>query len=73
MIRSSFGTYRAVVGRAIAAYQAIALLPTCANPAEVMDAANARADIATGKGFTNPSCLSGLNSSPTWNVYAAAL
>lgn len=67
------GTYRAEVGRAIASYQAIGLLPNCANPSEVMVAANARTDIANGEGFTNPSCLTGLGSAPTWNVYVDAL
>ena len=68
------GTYRAVVGRAIAAYQAAGLLPPCADPTETMEATNAQADIASGEGFSNPSCLGLLGSTPpTWNVYAAAL
>ncbi|MGA7964855.1 MAG: beta-1,3-glucanase family protein [Gammaproteobacteria bacterium] len=66
------GTYRAVVGRAIASYQAIGLLPQCANPTRVMTSANAAADVVNGLGFTNPSCLSGV-STPTYNVYAGAL
>ncbi len=66
------GTYRAVVGRAIAAYQAIGLLPQCAHPTRVMTSANAAADVDNNLGFVNPSCLSGLTT-PTYNVYAGAL
>ena len=79
------GTYRAVVGRAIAAYQAAGLLPppsamnppTCApNNMTVLAKENAAADVdeevgRTGKLSSTP-CLSGL-SIPTYNAYAGSL
>lgn len=79
------GTYRAVVGRAIAAYQAAGLLPppsamnppTCApNNMTVLTKENAAADVneevnRTGKLSSTP-CLTGL-SIPTYNAYAGAL
>lgn len=66
------GTYRAVAGRAMAAYQAIGLLPQCADPTRVMTSAHAAEDVNNGLGFANPSCLSGLTT-PVYNVYVAAL
>ena len=66
------GTYRAVVGRAIAAYQAIGLLPQCADSTRVMSSTHASEDVNNGLGFANPSCLSGLTT-PTYNVYSGAL
>lgn len=72
------GTYRAIVGRAITAYQSAGLLPICdgsgmtpisqANP---MNQANSREAIATGNAYTNPSCLTELSASkPVYNLYS---
>lgn len=80
------GTYRAVIGRAIAAYQAAGLLPapesTTAVPAmpcsppQVMQKENAAAivvlEIAASGSLASTPCLSGLTI-PTYNAYANAL
>ncbi|MGH8274615.1 MAG: hypothetical protein ACRES9_10290 [Gammaproteobacteria bacterium] len=75
-------TYRSVVGRAIAAYQAAGFLPPCGgtaapNPMSVMTATIAaryvEAAVAGGAGLTNPSCLKPALSSPAYNVYVGAL
>lgn len=80
------GTYRAVIGRAIAAYQAAGLLPApesvtsvpaqpC-SPPQVMQKENAAAivvlEIAASGSLASTPCLSGLTI-PTYNGYANAL
>lgn len=80
------GTYRAVIGRAIAAYQAAGLLPapssTTAVPAQpcsppqVMQKENAAAivvlEITASGSLASTPCLSGLTI-PSYNAYANAL
>ncbi len=66
------GTFRAWIGEALASYQAIGLLPYCDNPAAVMSQSLSSQVLAGGKGFTNPSCLSGLTG-PTYNLYVKSL
>ncbi|MGH8225158.1 MAG: beta-1,3-glucanase family protein [Gammaproteobacteria bacterium] len=76
-------TYRSVVGRAIAAYQAVGFLPPCGgttapNPASVMISTIAARYVEAaaapgGGGLTNPSCLLPALTSPTYNVYTGSL
>lgn len=75
------GTFRAIVGRAIASYQAAGLLPICSNSAMTpisqtspMNQNNSRRAIATGLAFENPSCLTGLSArKPVYNLYSKML
>lgn len=82
------GTYRAVVGRAIASYQAAGLLPppsslakpqpTCApNAMTILRKENAAADVgvilANYNGLQSSPCVTLSNPIPTFNVYASAL
>ncbi len=75
------GTYRAVIGRAIASYQAIGLLPDCEHEnngaSYPMNSTNAAAEVQegeTGPAFKNPSCLTAYtDNKPTYNVYVRAL
>jgi hypothetical protein len=75
------GTFRAIVGRAIASYQAAGLLPICAgsgmtpiSESSPMNQTNSRAAVATGNAFQNPSCLTGLSDTkPVYNLYTKEL
>ncbi len=72
------GTYRSLIGRAIASYQAAGLLPVCQSgapvPGTILTADNARADIANGLAYKNPTCVPGVPATPAyWNVYVQAL
>lgn len=82
------GTYRAVVGRAIASYQAAGLLPppsslakpqpTCApNAMTILRKENAAADVGVAlknyNGLRSSPCVSLSTPIPTFNVYASAL
>ena len=75
------GTYRAIVGRAIAAYQAIGLLPDCSQQRPItesfpMNSENAATEVEAGDSiaFQNPSCLTAYTgSTPTYNVYVKSL
>lgn len=72
------GTYRALIGRAIAGYQAAGLLPcssagaATSSPTQPMNAKNADALIAGETAFSNPGCL-GTLPGPVYNVYTSAL
>jgi hypothetical protein len=75
------GTFRAIIGRAVAAYQAAGLLPICSGSGMTpigegtpMNQTNSREAVATGNAFQNPSCLTGLSDSkPVYNLYSKEL